>query len=192
LYLLPTTKAVLEGHEPLIVRWLKERYQRDLPRVLDHPVAVFTFAGVLLVPALVGLFFVGRSFLPEFNEGSLTISAVTLPGTNLQQSDELGRAIERILLSVPEVKNVARRTGRAELDENVQRVESAELDVSLHMKDRPKDVALKDMRERLSLLPGVNTTIGQSISHRIDHMLSGTRASIAVKIFGTDLRVLAN
>jgi CzcA family heavy metal efflux pump len=190
LYLLPRTKAVLEGHEARIIRWLKERYQTVLPRALDHPHLIFAFASMLLLITLVGLFFMGRSFLPEFNEGALTISAVTLPGTNLQQSDELGRAIERILLAVPEVKSVARRTGRAELDEHAQGVESAELDVGLQMKDRPKEEVLKDMRERLSLLPGVNTTIGQPISHRIDHMLSGTRASIAVKIFGNDLRVL--
>jgi CzcA family heavy metal efflux pump len=190
LYLLPKTKAVLTGHEPAIVRWLKARYQRDLPKALDYSRVVFVSAGVLLVASLIAIAFMGRSFLPEFNEGTLTISAVTLPGTNLQQSDELGRAVERILLSVPEVKATARRTGRAELDEHVQGVESAELDVSLQMKDRPKEEVLADMRERLSLVPGVNVTIGQPISHRIDHMLSGTRANIAVKIFGDDLQLL--
>jgi len=190
LYLLPRTRAVLTGHEPSIVRWLKARYQRDLPRALDHSCAVLVSAGALLLMALTGFFFMGRAFLPEFNEGTLTISAVTLPGTNLQQSDELGRAIERILLTVPEVNATARRTGRAELDEHVQGVESAELDVSLRMKDRPKQEVLADIRSRLSLVPGVNITIGQPISHRIDHMLSGSRANIAVKIFGDDLRTL--
>jgi Cu/Ag efflux pump CusA len=132
----------------------------------------------------------GRSFLPEFNEGTLTISAVTLPGTSLAQSDELGRSLEKILLSVPEVIATARRTGRTELDEHVQGVESAELDVNLKMQNRSKQQVLDDVRRRVSILPGMNVTIGQPISHRIDHMLSGTRANIAVKIFGDDLGTL--
>jgi CzcA family heavy metal efflux pump len=189
-YLLPRSKGVLTNHEPRIVRWLKHRYARDLPWALDHSRVVFGVAGVLLLGTVISFFFMGRSFLPEFNEGTLTISAVTLPGTSLQQSDELGGTIERILLGVPEVVATARRTGRAELDEHVQGVESAELDVTLKMKDRTKEETLKDMRARLSLVPGVNITIGQPISHRIDHMLSGTRANIAVKIFGDDLPTL--
>jgi CzcA family heavy metal efflux pump len=189
-YLLPRAKGVLTNHEPRIVLWLKHRYERDLPRALDNSNLLFGVAGVLLLGAVISFFFMGRSFLPEFNEGTLTISAVTLPGTSLQQSDELGRTIERILLGVPEVVATARRTGRAELDEHVQGVESAELDVSLKMKDRSKEEMLKDMRARLSLIPGMNITIGQPISHRIDHMLSGTRANIAVKIFGDDLPTL--
>ena len=132
----------------------------------------------------------GRAFLPEFNEGTLTISAVTLPGTSLADSDNLGRGLERILLSIPEVTSTARRTGRAELDEHVQGVESAELDVMLRIKDRPKDEVLEEIRERVTLLPGMNVTVGQPISHRIDHMLSGTRANIAVKVFGDDLTML--
>jgi CzcA family heavy metal efflux pump len=189
-YLLPRAKGVLTNHEPRIVRWLKRRYQQDLPWALDHSRLVLTVAGVLLLAAFGSFFFMGRSFLPEFNEGTLTISAVTLPGTSLQQSDELGRAIEGILLGIPEVAATARRTGRAELDEHVQGVESAELDVSLKMKGRPKEEVLADMRRRLSIVPGMNITIGQPISHRIDHMLSGTRANIAVKIFGDDLPAL--
>jgi len=137
-----------------------------------------------------GFFWMGRSFLPEFNEGTLTISAVTLPGTSLAESDKLGGMIEKILLGIPEVAATARRTGRAELDEHVQGVESAEIDVGLKMRDRSKQEMLKDMRARLSLVPGMNVTIGQPISHRIDHMLSGTRANIAVKIFGDDLATL--
>jgi CzcA family heavy metal efflux pump len=190
LYLLPRSKAVLENHEARIVTWLKARYARLLPWVLDHSKTVLAAAAVPAAIAVASLFFMGRAFLPEFNEGTLTISAVTLPGTSLQQSDELGRAIERILLATPEVTATARRTGRAELDEHVQGVESAELDVGLMMKDRSKDEVLRDIRQRLSLVPGVNITIGQPISHRIDHMLSGTRASIAVKVFGDDLTVL--
>jgi CzcA family heavy metal efflux pump len=189
-YLLPRAKGVLQNHEPGVVRWLKHRYERDLPRALDHSGAVLAGSAVLLVLAVASFFFMGRSFLPEFNEGTLTISAVTLPGTSLAESDELGRSIERILLSIPEVVATARRTGRAELDEHVQGVESAEIDVGLKMRERSKEELLKDMRARLSLVPGMNITIGQPISHRIDHMLSGTRANIAVKIFGDDLTVL--
>ena len=132
----------------------------------------------------------GRSFLPEFNEGALTVSAVTIPGTSLADSNALGDGLERLLLTVPEVTSTARRTGRAELDEHVQGVESAEIDVRLEMKDRPKEEVLAEIRDEASLLPGTNVTIGQPISHRIDHMLSGTRANVAVKIFGDDLQML--
>ena len=133
-------------------------------------------AAALLVAALVGILAAGRSFLPEFNEGALTVSAVTIPGTSLADSNALGNALERLLLSVPEVTSTARRTGRAELDEHVQGVESAEIDVRLEMKDRPREAVLEELRQKVSLLPGTNVTIGQPISHRIDHMLSGTRA----------------
>ena len=139
---------------------------------------------------MAGMAFAGRSFLPEFNEGALTVSAVTIPGTSLADSNALGNALERLLRSVPEVTSTARRTGRAELDEHVQGVESAEIDVHLPMKDRSREAVLEELREKVSLLPGTNVTIGQPISHRIDHMLSGTRANIAVKIFGDDLATL--
>lgn len=189
-YLLPQARAILTGHEPLVVQWLKRRYQRNLPWALDHSGLVLFAAALLLVGALAAFSQTGRAFLPEFNEGTLTISAVTLPGTSLEESDNMGRSVERILLSVPEVTATARRTGRAELDEHVQGVESAELDVSLRMRQRSKEEVLTEMRERLSLAQGMNFTIGQPISHRIDHMLSGTRANIAVKIFGDDLQTL--
>ncbi len=189
-YLLPRAKTVREGHEPRLVRWLKHRYERDLPRALDHSGIVMGLSAVLLVAAVAGLFWTGRAFLPEFNEGTLTISAVTVPGTSLEESDKLGRTVEQILLSIPEVSSTARRTGRAELDEHVQGVESAEIDVGLKMRERPKAEMLAEIRERLSLVPGMNITIGQPISHRIDHMLSGTRANIAVKVFGDDLQTL--
>lgn len=189
-YLLPRARTVLEGHEPRLVRWLKHRYERDLPWALDHSALVLAVSALLLVAAVTGFFWTGRAFLPEFNEGTLTISAVTLPGTSLEESDKLGRTVEQILLRIPEVSSTARRTGRAELDEHVQGVESAEIDVGLKMRERPKAVVLAEMRERLSLVPGMNITIGQPISHRIDHMLSGTRANIAVKVFGDDLQTL--
>jgi Cu/Ag efflux pump CusA len=131
--------------------------------------------------------FMGRSFLPEFNEGTLTLSAVTLPGTSLEQANEFGNLIERTLLSHPEVTGVARRQGRAELDEHAQGVESSEIDVSLKMQKRTKKEMLEALRRDFSLIPGMNIIIGQPISHRIDHMLSGSRANVAVKIFGDNL-----
>jgi CzcA family heavy metal efflux pump len=189
-YLLPRLRSVREGHEPAVSRWLKRHYGRTVPWALDHRKTVFAGAGILLLLAGLSLPRMGRAFLPEFNEGALVISAVTLSGTSLQASDQLGTALERQLQSVPEVVSSARRTGRAERDEHVQGVESAEIDVKLRESDRSRDEILEDIRNRVSLLPGVNVTIGQPISHRIDHMLSGTRANIAIKIFGEDLQQL--
>lgn len=186
-FLLPQSKGVLAEHEPQFVQWLKGRYAPILQSALTHPWR-FTLPAVLaLALALLATTRMGRAFLPEFNEGSLTISAVTLPGTSLGESDGLGRVVEQTLLSFPEVVSVARRTGRAELDEHAQGVESAELDVSIVMKDRNKKEFLEALRTAFWQVPGMNITIGQPISHRIDHMLSGTRANIAVKIFGADL-----
>lgn len=186
-FLLPNARSVLTGHEPWLVTRLKRIFQPSLRWSLDHPALLAGSAFLLLVVAGFFLARAGRSFLPEFNEGTLTVSAVTLPGTSLADSDHLARALERILLSVPEVSSTARRTGRAELDEHVQGVESSELEVTLDMRDRPKDEILAEIRQRVALLPGMNVTLGQPISHRIDHMLSGTRANIAIKIFGDDL-----
>lgn len=188
--LLPRAKKVVQGTEPALVRWLKRGYQPILQGALHHTMLILAGAAVLLLVALGSFHWIGRSFLPEFNEGALTISAVTLPGTSLAESDQLGQTLERILLNVPEVASTARRTGREELDEHVQGVESAEIDVRLQMGNRPKNEVLNEIRERLTLLPGVNVTVGQPISHRIDHMLSGTRANVAVKIFGEDLYTL--
>jgi CzcA family heavy metal efflux pump len=185
--LLPKSKGVRQGHEPGTVHALKRVYSPILNSALNHPWAFTLPAVLILVVAMAAMTFAGRSFLPEFNEGSLTISAVTLPGTPLAESDELGRVVEQTLMKQPEVVSVARRTGRAELDEHAQGVEAAELDVSLKMKERSKDEFLEALRADLSQVPGMNITIGQPISHRIDHMLSGTRANVAVKIFGDDL-----
>ena len=186
-FLLPKSKGVQADHEPRFVQWLKARYAPILQSALMHPWR-FTLPAVgVLALALFATTRMGRAFLPEFNEGSLTISAVTLPGTSLGESDGLGRVVEQTLLSFPEVASVARRTGRAELDEHAQGVEAAELDVSIVMKDRNKREFLEALRAAFSQVPGMNITIGQPISHRIDHMLSGTRANIAVKIFGSDL-----
>jgi CzcA family heavy metal efflux pump len=188
--LLPRSKGVLRDREALLVRMLKRIYRPSLRIAIDHPWLVIAASVLLLAAAVVGFMGVGNAFLPPFNEGMLTISAVTLPGTSLAESDQLGRRIEEILHSVPEVTETARRTGRAELDEHVQGVESAEIDVGLQMKGRPKDEMMRDIRERLSLVPGMNFDIGQPLSHRIDHMLSGTRSNVAVKIFGDELTTL--
>jgi len=188
--LLPRSRAVREGREPKVVHALKAAYGRVLAPTLGRPWLVALPAVALFVVAAAGFLKMGRAFLPDFNEGSLTIGAVTLPGTSLPESDALGRALEETLLSHPEVVSVGRRTGRAEQDEHAQGVEAAELDVTLSMKKRSKDEFLAALRKDLGLVPGMNITIGQPISHRIDHILSGTRASIAVKIFGEDLAKL--
>jgi CzcA family heavy metal efflux pump len=189
-WLLPKSRLIVGGAEPSFTRRLKAGYERWLGHAFRYRRTVIATAAALLVAALVGVLAAGRSFLPEFNEGALTVSAVTIPGTSLDDSNALGSALERLMLSVPEVTATARRTGRAELDEHVQGVESAEIDVRLAMKDRPREAVLEELRQKASLLPGTNVTIGQPISHRIDHMLSGTRANIAVKIFGDDLQIL--
>src|SRR6266446_4886786 len=187
---LPKTKSILRGYEPWLVRVLKRMYRPLLSFSLNHPWVVLSASALLLIAAGVGVSRMGRSFLPEFNEGSLTVGAITIPATSLAESDQLGTALEKILLTVPEVRSTGRRTGRAELDEHVQSVESAEIDVDLKMANRPKDEVLQEIRDKVSVLPGTNVSVGQPISHRIDHMLSGTLANIAVKIFGDDLRQL--
>ncbi|WP_141621186.1 efflux RND transporter permease subunit [Myxococcus sp. AB036A] len=190
-YLLPKAKALGAGEGP-VLHWLKERYRPMLMWSLGRPQAILAGAALALVATLAVVPFLGRSFLPEFNEGTLTINAVTLPGTSLEESDKLGRRVEEVLLSFPEVVSTARRTGRAELDEHAQDVNAAELDVGLDLSrgERGKEQLLNDLRKALSQVPGVVITIGQPLSHRIDHMLSGTRANIALKLYGDDLERL--
>lgn len=185
--LLPSSKAVRKGAEPRLVHWLKERYGCLLRPVLNHPWRVTIPAVGLLLIALGSTPFMGRSFLPEFNEGSLTLTTTTLPGTALPESQKLAHLVDQALLKHPEVVNVGRRTGRAELDEHSLGVEASEIEVSLQMKDRSKEQFLAALRQDLAGIPGLTINIGQPISHRIDHMLSGTRSSIAVKLFGPDL-----
>ncbi len=187
---LPSSASIQRGHDGWLTRVLKARFARLLPPILNHPVPVVGAAVVLLAVASFGLTRAGTAFLPEFHEGSLTVQANTLPGTSLAKSDEIGNRVERILLAQPEVVATARRTGRAEYDEHVQGVEAAEIDVGLRETGRRRDELLAELRRQFSTLPGTNVTIGQPISHRIDHMLSGTRANIAVKVFGDDLRTL--
>lgn len=173
--------------EAALVRLLKRGYSPLLRATIDRWKAISLFSLLLFTGAILLLVNLGQSFLPSFNEGTLTISAVTLPGTSLEESDKLGRLVEEIILEQPEVVSTARRTGRAELDEHAQGVNASEIDVNLKMGSRSKEALLNDLRQSLTLVPGMNITIGQPISHRIDHMLSGTRANIAVKIFGGDL-----
>jgi CzcA family heavy metal efflux pump len=187
---LPHAPSIERGHDGWLARTLKSRFAKDLPRTLDHPFFVMATSLILLAIAVVALARVGTAFLPEFHEGSLTVQANTLPGTSLVKSDEIGRRVEQIMLAEPDVVATARRTGRAELDEHVQGVEAAEIDVGLRETGRPRAELLAALRRGFSTLPGTNVTIGQPISHRIDHMLSGTRANIAVKVFGDDLGTL--
>jgi CzcA family heavy metal efflux pump len=187
---LPNARAVRENREGKLVHWLKERYAPLLVRVLPRWKLAAAAGLGLTAAAAVALLLAGRGFLPEFNEGTLTLSAVTLPGTSLEESNRLGGMVEQILLKHPEVVATARRTGRAELDEHAQDVNSAEIDVGLRMEERSKEELLAALRRDFAGIPGLNVTIGQPISHRIDHMLSGTRANIAVKIFGDDLKEL--
>jgi CzcA family heavy metal efflux pump len=187
---LPRAASIERGHDGWLAQRLKASFGRVLPAALDHPFAVVAAAVFLLVAALAALTRAGTAFLPEFHEGSLTVQVNTMPGTSLAKSDEIGRRVEQILLSQPEVVATARRTGRAEYDEHVQGVEAAEIDVGLRESDRPRDLLLAELRRQFATLPGTNVTIGQPISHRIDHMLSGTRANIAIKVFGDDLGTL--
>ena len=173
--------------EPPVTRWFKKGYTRLLSWTLRHRWPVLGSTAALLIVALVAFFGLGRSFLPPFNEGSFTINVATLPGISLEESDKIGRRTEELLLTIPEIKTVGRKTGRAELDEHALGVNVSEIEAPFELADRSKDELIAEVREKLGTLPGVNVEVGAPISHRIDAMLSGTRASIAVKIFGTDL-----
>lgn len=180
-----------EGGSTRVELALRVWYEALLRRALAWPKAVVGGAALLTVVALAGFVGLGSSFLPPFNEGSLVVSVVGPPGMSLEESNRVGRMAERLLLEMPEVDVVSRRSGRAELDEHAQGVNSSEIDAPFQLMDGTSTGAFFDeVRERLSVLPGVNVSLGQPISHRIDHMLSGTRANIAVKVFGDDLNVL--
>ena len=171
-------------------RWLITGYSKALAWVIRH--ARVVVGGVLVLFACCMLLFtqMGRSFLPEFNESALTISAVSRPGVSLEESNRLGAVIEKELLQIPEVTSTARRTGRGELDEHSQTSNGAEIDVNFKLGDRSKAEFVADVREHLSKVPGVVTSVGQPLEHRIDHMVSGTQADLAIKIFGPDLSTL--
>ena len=173
-----------------LVRWLKARYEPSLRFFLRHRGAVISISALLVIASLSTLPFFGRAFLPEFNEGTFNISLATLPGTSLKESDELGAMVEGILLANPAVISTARRTGRTELDEHSLGSHAHELEVQLDLSGTTKAELLEELRESLAIVQGTNITIGQPISHRIDHMLSGTRAAIAVKLYGPEIYAL--
>lgn len=173
--------------EAFVAVWLKKYYETALLWVLGHKKIVTGGTAVLLVAAIGFFFTLGHSFLPSFNEGSFTINISSLPGISLEESDNIGRRAEKLLLTVPEIKTVARKTGRAELDEHALGVNVSEIEAPFELKDRTHAEVLADVRKKLSVLTGVNIEIGQPISHRIDAMLSGTQANIAIKLFGDDL-----
>lgn len=173
-----------------LTRILSVRYEKSLDWALRHKKAVvFPVFGLFVLAMLLFSNF-GRSFLPEFNEGALTLSVVTQPGTSLEESNKLGNLVETEMLSIAEVETTTRRTGRGELDEHSQTVNSAEIDINFTLDDRPLEDFLADVRSKLSAIPGIAFTVGQPLGHRIDHMLSGTRANIAIKVFGSDLNRL--
>jgi CzcA family heavy metal efflux pump len=170
-----------------LTRKLSSGYYHSLSWVLGKKKLVISTTVILLVGSFVTLLSMGQSFLPDFNEGSATISAVAKPGVSLEVNNQLGNLIETELLKIPEVTATARRTGRGELDEHSQATNSAEIDVQFVLKDRSRDEVFNDMRKCMASIPGIAATVGQPLGHRIDHMLSGTRASIAIKLFGTDI-----
>ena len=181
--------SLLDADEPWLLRLWKRAYDRTLASCLDRRALVLGGAAVALVAAFAILPFLGQSFLPPFNEGSLTIALVSPLGTPLSDGDALGREVEKALLAFPEVISTSRRTGRAEKDEHVQGVNASEMEVVLRP-GRPKPVLLAEMRRAVATIPGVSVSFGQPISHRIDHMISGSKTNLAIKIFGPDLSVL--
>ena len=176
--------------EPYVARKLKTAYGRLLGRALTRHRQVLAVTAVLTVVAIVGFATLGRSFLPPFNEGSFTIGVSTLPGISLEESDRIGHRVEEALLAIPEVQTVGRKTGRAELDEHALGVNDSELEVPFVLGDRSKQEVMDDIRARLGAIPGIAVEVGAPVTHRIDAMLSGTRANIAIKVFGPDLGTL--
>jgi Cu/Ag efflux pump CusA len=172
-------------------KWLAHKlthyYELSLEWALHHKRLFIVSSATLFIISLILYSTMGRSFLPEFNEGSLTLSVVCKPGTSLEESNRLGNLVETELLSIPEITSTARRTGRGELDEHSQTVNSAEVDVNFFLKERSREEFLADVRAKIAGIPGIAATVGQPLGHRIDHMISGTRANIAIKLFGTDL-----
>lgn len=173
--------------EKWLVRKLSGNYEKSLIWSLHHKKTILISVFAIFIFTLFIFSTLGRSFLPEFNEGALTLSVVTKPGVSLEENNRLGNLVESELLAIPEVTSTARRTGRGELDEHSQTTNSAEVDVNFSVKERSQQEFMSDVRSTLSRIPGIAYTVGQPLGHRIDHMLSGTRANIAIKLFGTDL-----
>jgi len=186
-FLLGSQNSDKTGKEPTLVRWLKKYYEKALNWSVGHKKSLLFGVGALLAAAVVMFFTLGGSFLPAFNEGSFTISISTVPGISLEESDLMGRTAEELLLSIPEIKTVGRKTGRAELDEHAFGVNSSEFECPFELGKKTRKQLTEEVRQKLAVLPGVNIEIGGPISHRIDAMLSGTKANIAIKLFGSDL-----
>ena len=186
-FLLGSESSDKAGKDPALVRWLQKWYGVALEWVLRHKKITLGSVLALFVVALGVFFSLGSSFLPAFNEGSFTINVSTLPGVSLEESDNVGRHAEALLMTVPEIQTVARKTGRAELDEHALGVNVSEIEAPFELGKRSKREVVNEIRTKLNTIPGVNVEIGQPISHRIDAMLSGTQANIAIKLFGTDL-----
>lgn len=189
-YYLLSKGKLIEHEDGRLVKFLKHWDERLLVKALDHPKVVYGVTLSLFLGSLALLPFMGRDFLPKFNEGTATISVLAQPGIALEESNKIGTQIEDLILTVPEVKSVARRTGRAEMDEHAEGVHSSEVDVDFKEGGRPREQVLNDIREKLDKVEGVFVNIGQPISHRLDHLLSGVRAQIAIKVFGPDLNTL--
>jgi Cu/Ag efflux pump CusA len=215
-YLLPSARFIEQAGDPLLLRWLKAADTRVLRFTLRHAYAILAGVAVLVVLATASIWWMGGEFLPPFNEGTFTVNLVASPGTSLEESNRLGTIAERTLREIPEVTHVSRRTGRAELDEHAEGVNYSELDVGVAEPERPhpglggalvraipglhqfaarrvgrdRAAVLADIRDKLATMPGVVLNVGQPISHRLDHIMSGIRAQIAVKVFGPDLQTL--
>ena len=188
-YLLGSTDKAI-GNDPRLVVMLKSHYGNGLKWCLSHRNLTLGIVGALFVVSGICFTTLGRSFLPSFNEGSFTINVATVPGVSLDVSNRIGQEAERAIMSVPEIKTVARKTGRAELDEHSRGVNASEVEAPYEIVDRPRSEIMKELREKLTAIPGTNIEIGQPISHRIDAMLSGSQSQIAIKLFGSDLNQL--
>ncbi|MBL8206218.1 MAG: efflux RND transporter permease subunit [Blastocatellia bacterium] len=189
-FLLGKAELLHDEKDSRLVTWLKQRYARLLNWTLRHPLEIISLSAIMLIAALALFPLMGREFLPPFNEGTLNINANLPPGTSLKESNRVGNLIEKTLLEIPEIVSTTRRTGRAELDEHAAGVNTSEIEVVTKEGDRKHTEVMEDVRQRLAQLPGVEVEVGQPISHRIDHLLSGTRAQIAIKLFGPDLATL--
>jgi len=191
-FLLGRSKLIREEKESWLVHWLKSKYSKSLDKTLRHPFRIIGASVAMLVIALMLFPLMGREFLPPFNEGSLNINITLPPGTSLDESNRIGRTVEEVLHRTPEVVSTTRRTGRAELDEHAAGVNMSEIEVVTKQINRRHTAVMEEVRQNLAQIPGVVSEVGQPISHRIDHLLSGTRAQIAIKLFGPDLVTLRN
>lgn len=189
-YLLPRARFMERREDGFLVRWLKRQDLKALRFTLRNPWKVMAATLVCFVISVSLFPLMGREFLPPFNEGTVTVNVIAEPGTSLAESNRIGTIAERLLLQVPEVKSTGRRTGRAELDDHAEGVHYTEIEVVLAPSERSRAEILDDIRRRLSVIPGVDLNIGQPISHRLDHLLSGVRAQVAIKLFGPELEVL--